>query len=84
MSKNLFYWLTTPYQSHIREIKLSPKNRTSDIEKLKENCIWFNDNEKAAAEEFITNLKIWLRENYKKKYPDRADWMDENWMKTKL
>lgn len=79
MKQDKYFWLTTPHQSHIKDMTIVPRKRASEMQNLSD-CIWFYDKEEEEAREFFTNLKAWMLENYKKAHPERASWMTKDWV----
>ena len=79
MEEKVYYWLTTPNCSHIRDIKVCPNSKASDKKNLYDS-LWFNDEKE--AKEFLKSLKSFLRDQYCNKYnhKDRAEWMTEEWI----
>lgn len=78
-----FYWLTSPYQGDVNNIEIDPSNRDAKEDKLREKALWFYDDEKEEAEQFLLEVKAFLRNLYCSKYhhADRVPWMDESWEK---
>lgn len=69
-----YIWLTTSYQSHFDSLSMkSDDTREDDLK----TSIWFNKNEKEEAEEFLNNLKMFLKKEYYEKYPGRAEFMKD-------
>ena len=79
MSK--YYWLTTPHSGDYEGLKINPSNRYAKEEDLRKNGIWFKDNERDQAAQFLNEVRIYIRHLYcdKYKHKDRASWMDEAW-----
>ena len=46
-------------------------------------CIWWEKDEREEAKQFLTELKEMLVK-YKKKHPDRAQWMTGDWLEVDL
>lgn len=78
--KRTFLWITSDYQSKFSTLKVK-KDRVEDCNL--QNMIWFEDHEITEANEFLLELKKYIKYLYCEKYhhSDRVLWMDDEWLK---
>lgn len=77
------YWLSVPNSTRFTAITYNCKsNHNVNPENMRE-CIWWEKDEREEAKQFLTELKEMLVK-YKKKHPDRAQWMTGDWLEVDL
>ncbi|MBP5391047.1 MAG: hypothetical protein J6Y40_03085 [Bacteroidales bacterium] len=80
-------WLTTSYASDTKSLKVETRNKKSREKDLKENAIWYEDNEEERGKAY--DLLIAVKKTIKKIYVDtqgygkRAEWLTNEWVNKK-
>lgn len=72
-----YFWISVPHCVQLKELKVKNNDKKVKMENL-DGHLWFEENEKAEAFEFLRKLKNFLKQNYK--YKERAEWMTEEWV----
>lgn len=58
-----FFWLTSHNQGDVNSIEIDPSNRNAEEENLRKNALWFYDDEKEEAEQFLLEVKAIFTES---------------------
>lgn len=80
-TKKTCIWLTTSHQGHYKDSKI----KTAEVTERKKNLdgfLWFTEEEKEQANEFLKDYRKALYDLYCKKYHhhDRVPWMTKEWV----
>lgn len=73
------HWLFVSNKSDISSLGVNPKSKVAKEENMG-NCLWFKADEQEKANEFLKTLKMFIKEEYNRRFPGRAKWLTDDWV----